>query len=230
MSVERNLIIVILELTKSRPVSHELINKTARLPSEVARKLLRKLQNDGLLYLRKNIVETDSALRLKLAVKAISLGADLEHVSSFLQWQEFEDMAAIALQQNRYAVEKNLRFKYAGKRWEIDVIGCKRPIVVCIDCKHWHHGMYRSKLKKVVEEQVERTSALAESLTEFYGKIECASWGNVRLVPAVLSLVFGRFKFYDNVPVVPVLQLQDFLSQLPVYADSLKHFSKRLAN
>jgi hypothetical protein len=87
--------------------------------------------------------------------------------------------------------------------------------------------MYPSALKRIVEEQMERTVSLAESLSGLFGKIECASWESVKLIPAVLSLITCRFKFHDDVPIVPVLQLQDFLSQLPAYADSLKHFTKR---
>jgi Holliday junction resolvase-like predicted endonuclease len=226
MSIERNLIISILKLTRDGPVSNKLVNKDAKIPQQIAEKLLRKLQNDGLIYVQKNVVEANSLQRVKLAVHAIHLGADIENVSSFLQWQEFENMAAIALEQNSYSVKKNLRFKHAGRRLEIDIVGCKKPIAICVDCKHWHRGLHPSALKKIVEEQVERTFALAESLSSFSGRIECASWDNVKLVPAVLSLVTGRFKFYDNVPIVAVLQLQDFLSQLPAYADSIKHFTK----
>ena len=226
MSIERNLIISILKLTRDGPVSNKLVNKDAKIPQQIAEKLLRKLQNDGLIYVQKNVVEANSLQRLKLAVHAIHLGADIENVSSFLQWQEFENMAAVAFEQNSYSVKKNLRFKHAGRRLEIDIVGCRKPIVICVDCKHWHRGLHPSALKRIVEEQVERTSALAESLPSFFGRIECASWDNVKLVPAVLSLVTGRFKFYDNVPIVAVLQLQDFLTQLPAYADSLKHFTK----
>lgn len=230
MSIERELIISILKLTKNEPISNKIFSKDAKIPSQIAENLLKKLHKDGLIYLRKNVVEADSLQRLKLAVHAIQLGADVERVSSFLQWKEFENIAAVAFERNSYSVKKNFRFKHAGRRWEIDIVGCKRPIAICVDCKHWHHGMYPSSLKKIVEEQVRRTFALAESLPELINKIECASWDRVKFVPAVLSLVKDRFKFYDNVPIVPVLQLQDFLSQLPAYADSLKHFSKRLAN
>lgn len=226
MTIERNLIISILKLTRDGPVSNKLVNKDAKIPQQIAEKLLRKLQNDGLVYVQKNVVEANSLQRLKLAVHAIFLGADIENVSSFLQWQEFENMAAVAFERNGYSVTKNLRFKHAGRRLEIDIVGCKKPIAICVDCKHWHRGLHPSALKRIVEEQVERTFALAESLPSLFGKIECASWDNVKLVPAVLSLVTGRFKFYDNVPIVAVLQLQDFLSQLPAYADSLKHFTK----
>jgi len=226
MSIEKNLIISILKLTKDGPVSNKLVNKDAKIPQQIAEKLLRKLQNDGLIYVQKNIIEANSLQRLKLAVHVINLGADIENVSSFLQWQEFENMAAVAFEQNNYSVKKNLRFKHDNRKWEIDIVGCRKPIAICVDCKHWHRELPPSTLKRIVEEQVERTLALAESMPSLIGKIECASWGNLKVVPAVLSLVTGRFKFYDDVPIVAVLQLQDFLGQLPAYVDSLKHFTK----
>jgi hypothetical protein len=69
---------------------------------------------------------------------------------------------------------------------------------------------------------LKRTSAFAEALPTLAGKVECVLWDRVKFVPAVLSLFAGRFKFYDNVPIIPVLQLQDFLRQLPAYADMLE--------
>ena len=230
MNIERELIISILKLTKNKPISSEVVSKDAKILSITTENLLKKLQNDGLVYLRNKVINVDSLKRLKLAVHAMQLGADLERVSSFLDWKEFENIAAIAFERNGYGVEKNLRFKHAGRKWEIDIVGCKKPIAVCVDCKHWHHGMYPSAIRRIVEEQVERTSALAESLPRLAEKIGCASWSRVKLVPAILSLITVRSKFYNKVPIVPVLQLQDFISQLPAYMDSLKHFSERLAN
>jgi len=230
MDIERELIISILKLAKDGPISLEVLKKDAKTPSTVAENLVKKLKNNGLLFLRNKVIDVDSLKRLKLALHAIRLGADLERVSSFLDWKEFENMAAIAFERNSYCVKKNLRFKHAGRRWEIDIVGCKKPIAVCADCKHWHHGMHPSAVKRIVEEQIERTSALAESMPRLAEKIGCASWSRVKLVPAILSLITARSKFYNKVPVVPVLQLQDFLNQLPAYVGSLEHFSKRLTN
>jgi Holliday junction resolvase-like predicted endonuclease len=224
VDIEAKMIISILKLTREGPVSHELIKRDANVPFDVLQKLLRKLQNNGLIYVRGKIVEASDLQRLKLAVLAVQSGVDLERVSGFLQWKEFEGMAAIAFERNGYRVEKNLRFKHGGRRFEIDIVGCKKPLAICVDCKHWHHGLNQSTLKRIVEEQVKRTSALAESLPNPAVKIECLSEAHVRLVPAVLSLVAGRFKFHDNVPIIPILQLQDFISQLPAYVDSLKYF------
>ena len=230
MDIERELIISILKLTKNRHIGIELVRKDAKIPSAIAEDLIRKLQNNGLLYLQNKLVEVNSLKRLKLAVHAIELGGDVERVSGFLDWKEFENIAAIAFERNGYSVKRNLRFKHAGRKWEMDITACKKPIVACVDCKHWHHGMYPSAIRRIVEEQVERTSALAEFLPKLTKKIECTSWSRVKLVPAILSLTTIRSKFYNKVPIVPVLQLQDFLNQLPAYVDSLKHFSKRLAN
>jgi Holliday junction resolvase-like predicted endonuclease len=216
----------ILKLTKNGSASREAVAKDARLPCDVASKLFRKLQTDGMVYLSDNNVDADAGSRLKLAVRAVTLGADIGHVSDFLCWQEFEDIAAIALERNGYVVVKNVRFKHAGRKWEIDIVGCRKPLVICIDCKHWRHGMAPSALKRIAEAQVERTRALAASLPHVSLEIECAKWSKAKFIPAVLSLTQGRFKFYDMVPIVPVLQLQDFLSQLPAYTESLKYFMK----
>jgi Holliday junction resolvase-like predicted endonuclease len=228
MSIERELIISLLKLTREGSVSHELINKEAKIPLQIGEELLQRLQNDGLVYVRESLVEADSVQRLKLAVRAVELGADVERVSSALEWQEFENMAAVALERNGYDVQRNLRFKHAGRKWEVDVVGCKKPVVISIDCKHWRHGMSPSVLKKIAEEQRERTKALADSLPNPAVKIKFASWEMVILIPAVLSLTVGRSKLCDGVPVVPVLQLQDFVSQVPVYVNSLEHFQRTL--
>lgn len=226
MVVERELLISLLKLTKDGAVLIEDVNKDYRIASDIARKLLEKLQNEDLLNLQGATVKVTSDNRRRLAVKAVSLGADVERVSAFLSWQEFEDIAAIALERNSYAVVKNVRFKRAGRKWEMDIVGCKKPLVVCIDCKHWGHGLSPSALKRIIEAQVERARALAESLPNVSLEIECAKWNKAKFIPVVLSLTQGRFEFYDRVPIVPVLQLQDFLSQLPAYTESLKYFSK----
>src|SRR3989304_9621044 len=226
MPIERDLIISILKLTVNGSVSRERINKDAKIASGIALKLLRRLQNDNMLYLKGNMVEADGNCRLKLAVRAVALGADVERISGFLRWQEFEDIAAIALERNGYIVAKNVRFKYAGRKWEIDIVGCRKPLVICIDCKHWHHGMSPSALKKIAEAQVERTMALSESLPNISLEIECAKWSKAKFVPAVLALIHSSFKFYDKVPIVPVLQLQDFINQLPAHTEALKCFPK----
>jgi Holliday junction resolvase-like predicted endonuclease len=226
MSVECNLVISLLKLTKKGPVLAESVNKDARIPSATSRKLLKKLQSEGLVYLNQDSVEVENSGRVKLAIKAASLGADVEHISNLLCWQEFEEITAFALKSNGYKVSNNVRFKNATRRWEIDVVGCKKPLVICVDCKHWQHAITPSALKRIVNSQVERTRAFADSLPNIALKLECVKWTEAKFIPCILSLMPSSFKFYYEVPIVPVLQLQDFLNQLPVYTESLKYFPK----
>ena len=228
--VERDLLISLLKLTKDGSVLREYVKKDARITSDIALKLLENLQNEGLLHLKDDFVEADTADRLRLAVKAVTLGADVEHVSEFLRWQEFENIAAVALERNDYVSRKNVRFKHGGRRWEIDVVGCRKPLVLCVDCKRWQRSVNPSALKKIVEAQVERARALADTLPSPSLKIECVKWNRAKFVPVILSLMPSSFKFYDDVPVVPVLQLQNFLTQLPAYVGSVKYFTKEFSH
>jgi Holliday junction resolvase-like predicted endonuclease len=221
VNVEQKVILSVLKLTVDGSVLDESINKDANLPISSTRKLLRKLQSEGLVYLDRSNVEVSSVQRLKLALSTMRLGADPELVSSLLKWQEFEAVGSIALEHNGYSVTRNLHFKNAEKRWEIDVVGSRKPLIVCIDCKHWQRGLRPSALLKIVEDQVERTCALAQALPSLSTKMKCASWRQTRLIPVVLSLTTGETKFLNDVPVVSILQFRDFLNQLPAYADSL---------
>jgi Holliday junction resolvase-like predicted endonuclease len=217
--------ISILKQTKEGPISHEIIKNDTRFPTTVVKKLLQRLQNDGLIYFRRGMLQTSDAQRLGLAVRAVEAGAGIDKVSSLLHWKEFEAITALAFEHNCYSVVGNLRFKQGIRRYEIDIIGCRKPFVVCVDCKHWHHGFSKSTLNRVVEEQVERVRALARSLPNPKVRLECGSWSSAKFVPVILSLIKNELKFCAGVPVVPILELQDFLSQLPAYADSLLSFS-----
>jgi Holliday junction resolvase-like predicted endonuclease len=230
MVVELNLLISLLKLTKSGSALFEDVKFDARIPAGVMETLLQRLQSQDMVYLRGDVVEVDARGRLGLAVKAVSLGGDVERVSSLLCWQEFEEMAATALRSNGYVVAKNLRFTHAGRRWEIDVVGCRKPLVVCIDCKHYHHGVSPSVMQKIVESQKQRARALSDTLPSVKIKLDCVCWGKAKFVPGVLSLLPVRSKFFEGVPVVPVLQLQDFLSQLPLQVNSLTYFSKAFSH
>ena len=230
MNIERKIAISTLKLTKTGNALIEDIKTDAKVPSSDTFNLLQKMQNEGLLILEENYVETTSDTRLKLAVYAAMQGADIEAVSSCLCWQEFEEIAAFALKNNGYTVQSNVRFSYGGRRWEIDVVGCKKPLVVCIDCKHWAKTIAPSALSKIADLQTERTRSFANFLPNVKFKLPCTTWGNAKFVPSLLSLMPSAYKFVHDVPVVPVLKMQDFIEQLPLYTHELKFFSKSFSS
>jgi len=228
MIIERQILISLLKLTRQGPFRKELLSKDSRIPMQVVNEVLERLCKDGLCQQRKGVVDATPTQRVKVAVRAIRLGADFERASSFLQWKEFENLAAEAFKANHYDVTSNFHFKQAGKRWEIDLLACKEPLIVCVDCKHWHHGWSRAALVKTVEMQIERTKALADAFPLVYEKTGLETWKYAIFIPTVLSLTPGPFKFHNKVPIVPILQLQNFLNELPIHRPLLTHFSIKI--
>jgi len=225
MSVERNILISILKLTKSGPVAKELVAKDANVPTQVTNELLKKFRDAELIEWKNKTIEASSNQRVKIAVHAIKSGADFERVCKVLEWIEFENLAATAFEANNFIVKRRYRFKWTQRKWEIDILGCREPIIACVDCKHWSHGWRESAVKKVVEAQALRTKVLAEALPSLQKGIGVIQWRQATLIPVVLSLVPGPLKFYNNVPIVPILQLQNFLDELAAHVTSLTHFA-----
>ena len=222
MKIERDMIISLLRTTKTGSISLELVKKEARIPSSVAQSIIIKLQDNGLLYLRNTVIHVNTLKRVKLAIRALQLGADLEELSSHLDWREFETFVSLGFEHNGYEVKQNFRFKHLGKRWEIDILASKKPILVCADCKHWKHGIHRSAMKKIVDDQIRRSEALLGYFSSLNRRMRWNNHVQPRIIPIIISLGTSGKKFFKQVPIIPVLRLQDFLTQLPAYIDQLK--------
>jgi len=224
MAVERNILISILKLTKHGPVTKELVARDANVPTQVTNEMLKNFCDARLIKWKDKTIEASSNQRAKIAIHAIKLGADFERVCRVLEWIEFENLAATAFEANNFIVRRRFRFKWDQRRWEIDVLSCREPLIACVDCKHWSHGWRGSAIRKAVEAQALRTKVLAEALPSLQKEIGLVQWRQATLIPVILSLVPGPLKFYNKVPIVPILQIQNFLDELPAHITSLTHF------
>ena len=222
MTIERTVLLSLLKLTQEGPISKVLVSKDARVPVQIAEDMLEKISGEGLVRLRGKAVDASVNQRVQIAIRAIKLGADFQRVCRALTWDEFENITATAFLANNFIVTRRFRFKHAGRRWEIDVIGCREPIIACVDCKHWRHGWGKSASVKAVEAQIERTEALARVLPKHH-ELGLTDWRKAILIPVILSLVPAPLKFHRNTPIVPILQLQNFLNELPAHVNALKH-------
>ncbi len=229
MIVDINMQKAILANTWSGTSLLDTIRKEAKLTNTVARKLIDKMQMDGLVFVQGDLVRVTEEQRLRIASKAIADGADIETISQKLLWKEFEGFAALVLEADGYDVRRNVRFKSNARRFEVDLAAFRKPNVLCIDCKHWKRALTLSRLKQAVKEQVLRTEELARGLPFPHLKISFATWQFLNAIPVILSLVSGTTRFCDEVPVVPILQFHDFLMQFPAYAHILKHSSRGVA-
>ena len=176
-----------------------------------AKELLYTLVQNGIGILNDDVVDFDIPNdRLQTALFAINLGADLEDVSEYLNWKDFESLTGIILEEKDFEVTKNLIL--TKPRMEIDVIGKKMDIAVLIDCKHWKN-MSKSALDEIVKKQVERV--------KHFVSIE-----NMSALPVIVTLHQETIQFVGNVPIVPIMKLSSFLDEFVGNLDSLKSIEK----
>ena len=99
-------------------------------------------------------------------------------------------------------------------RIEIDIIGIKLERAVIIDCKHWSYGT-KSKLKIAVKKQIKRVQILSK-------KDFCSNNNISTLIPIIVTLHNERIIQIDNVPIVPIEQLNNFIINLDDFTEALK--------
>jgi len=228
MAIKTDVLISILKLTNSGPAAEELVARDANVPVHVTNNVLKGLREIGLIECENGKIEVSSNQRVKLAIHAINHGTDIERVCKVLEWIEFENFAATAFETNNFAVKRRFRFKASGRRWEIDVLAYSEPLIVCVDCKRWRRGWGNSAITKVAAAQAQRTEVLAKNLQSIQRKIELNDWKQATLFPVIISLFPGPVKFYNKVPVVPILQLQNFLDEFQGHITELTHFRATL--
>jgi hypothetical protein len=223
MLAERNVLITLLRLSKDGNTNILNLSKEAQVSVSVVKEVLKRNSHLISFDLSRNEIEIGLEERLGLAIHAIKLGADIERVCRSLTWAEFENLSVLAFEANNFNVKKHFRFSFTNRRWEIDILGLKKPIVACVDCKHWYRSWRGAGSRKAAEMQLDRTKALAEASKGMTEKIGIIGWRYAHFVPIILSLVPGAQKFHNRVPIVPVLQLKDFLPHLPAYVQRIAH-------
>ncbi len=230
MSVELEILITVLKLTQTGPIEYSLVSRSARIPACTAEGFLERLAATGLVKWKGKTLEASPEQRVGIAVQALKLGADFERVCRLVEWKEFESIAKVAFEAFSYQVVRNFRFKGRnGKRWEIDLLSYKQPIIVSLDCKLWRRNWARASIIKTSEEHVERTRAFVDCLPILQAKFNLDGWTHATVIPLVLSLLPGPFKFHRATPIVPILQLRSFLNELPFYTELLSHFRQEIA-
>ena len=176
-----------------------------------AKELLYTLVQNGIGILNDDVVDFNIPHdRLQTALFAINLGADLEDVSEYLNWKDFESLTGIILEEKDFEVTKNLIL--TKPRMEIDIIGKKMDIALLIDCKHWKN-MSKSALDEIVRKQIERV--------KHFVSIE-----NISALPVIVTLHQETIQFVGNVPIVPIMKLSSFLDEFVGNLDSLKSIEK----
>jgi len=157
-----------------------------------------------------------NSARFKLAFEAVRHGG-LQQVARALTWQEFEAFTEECLQTVGYVTQKGLIVKDDSRRWQIDIVGKKSPMILAIDCKHWESPGYESKLSNAAEHQKLALQALIQQMAE---RGEVGREGLLAL-PMILTLFEPRSRMVGGVVVVSIEQLGDFLERVSPFSSEL---------
>jgi len=147
--------------------------------------------------------------KMRVAMLAIHMGADIEDLSKILNWKDFEILATNILDASGYVAYHGFRLKKPTA--EIDVVGIKDKMALLIDCKHWKRSS-SSELKRFALMQIDRAKAFVRANE---GKIRFA-------IPAILTLRLEAITFADDVPVIPVIKFRSFLNEMHGYLNEIK--------
>ncbi|MEM1628567.1 MAG: restriction endonuclease [Desulfurococcaceae archaeon] len=162
------------------------------------------------LFLRRHGLEIIVERPLELALLLIERGVEVFRVSELLDWRDFEKLSLSILREHGYDVIGNVKLT-SPIRVEIDVVGVNpiNGLALIIDCKHWS-AMTRSRLLKAVKDHVKRLS----KLTKYYGYFrekyivfEKAKY----VLPLVITLLTPSIRAYENVIVIGIRELNEFL-------------------
>jgi len=222
-SPRRRLLVSLLKLTAKGPAGINIVSSDSSVPLEIVDEFLARLAEEDLIEVVEGAVKASAEQRLRLSTMAVKEGIDLEHAYRYLVWGEFEDVAVLALEANNFSTRKHFRFKTSA-RFEIDVLGFREPLVLSIDCKHWRKSWVRAAFARAVKKQVNRSLEFAKFLSKSKKSLRICSWKRAVVMPVILTLSDAPLKVYEQVPIVAVFRLQDFLHDLPNYQRNLASF------
>ena len=173
---------------------------------DTSKMILENFLQNGIGRLEEDLVYFAEDDKLKTCLLAISMGAPIDEISRLLDWKDFESLVSEILDSSDFETTRNLVL--TKPRMEIDVVGIKSEVAILIDCKHWKR-LSNSSLEKAVQKQIERTKHYLSK-----EKIRAA-------VPAIVTLYDEKLRFINNVPIIPIFQLNSFCEEFYGNLDEL---------
>ena len=167
----------------------------------VAKSVLDYLGANNIGSVSKNLVKFSGTDRISAAVLALQRGCDIEQVSRYISWKDFEKLASQLLVSSGFSTRTNVRF--TKPRMEIDVVGTGSDgFTIAVDCKHWKRNNL-SSISKFSQMQVAR----AERLIKYDKSIS-------QVVPVILTLHAESARFVGGVPLVPIHKFRSFIIEV----------------
>ncbi|MFB5599494.1 MAG: hypothetical protein ACE5SW_04625 [Nitrososphaeraceae archaeon] len=177
--------------------------------NDIFKDILRFLEYNKIGKLSNNnkLISFSDSDKIRMILKAIQMGCDIQTCSKLLSWKDFESLTSEILIKFDYQTKVNI---YMSKpRYQLDVVATKNNFLLSIDCKHWRKYS-KSAIIPYIEKQVIRTRNYLIN----YKKIK-------RALPMLITLYDSSFKLICGVPIVPIQSLQSFLLEFETIEDEL---------
>ena len=169
--------------------------------TSVTKSVLDYLEANNIGSVSKSAVKFSGTDRISAAVLALQMRCDIEQVSRYLSWKDFEKLASELLISFGYRTRTNVRF--VKPRMEIDVVGTGLDgFTIAVDCKHWNRSNL-SSISKFSQKQVARAERL----------IKCDRTIS-QVVPVMLTLHAESVGFIGGVPLVPIHRFRSFIMEV----------------
>lgn len=165
--------------------------------------------------------------RLEISLVALEYGVDIEEVCKLLSWKEFEAFSKSVLERNNFSCVQNFRFKHNQKRYEIDVVGLKEPLILCIDSKHYKKSGKNHALRNYCKKQIERAAAFSRELSKMVSKLRMIKWREAKIIPLIVTLLAEEIGS-SEVPIVPFFKLNSFVIELPTHLSEIYQIHTKL--
>jgi hypothetical protein len=170
----------------------------------VAKSVLDYLEVKEIGSVSRNTIKFSGSDRIRAAMLALQMGGDIEQVSTYLSWKDFEKLASELLRSFGYCTRTNVRL--AKPRMEIDVVGTNSDgFTIAVDCKHWK----RSNLSSISNFS-QKQAARAERLMKYDKTIS-------QVVPVMLTLHAESVRFIGAIPLVPIHKFRSFIMDVKCF-------------
>ena len=177
---------------------HEFQAASGIASRSVAKSVIDFLAANNIGSISKTKIKFSGSDRLYAAVLALQMNCEIEQVSRYLSWKDFEKLASEVLGSFAYHTRTNVRL--VKPRMEIDVVGSSTDgFAIAVDCKHWKRTSL-SSLSNFSQKQVAR----CERLLKHDRTIS-------QVVPVMLTLHAESIMFVGRVPVVPIHRFRSFI-------------------
>jgi hypothetical protein len=168
------------------------------LSRSVARNVIKFLKANDIGSFSKSTIKFSRSDRIYAALAALQLSCDIEQISRYLSWKDFEKFSSEVLGSFGYRTRTNVRL--SNPRIEIDVVGTSEDgFTLAVDCKHWK----RSNLSSI-SIFTQKQAARSEQLIMHDLTLSA-------VVPLLLTLHAESVYFVDKVPVVPIHRFRSFI-------------------